>query len=60
MDLSNITPESVVAQQAALTSADLSTRVLRRVLDVQAAEGAMLVQMMNQQAGLGQNVDATV
>ena len=60
MDLSNITPEAVAAQQSVLTAMDMSTRVLRRVLDVQASEGAMLVQMMNQQAGLGQNVDATV
>jgi hypothetical protein len=57
MDLSSISPESVVASQQALTQQTAGMMVMRKVMDMEAAQGAMLIQMMNQAAGLGQNVD---
>jgi hypothetical protein len=57
MDLSSISPESVVASQQALTRQTAGIMVMRKVMDMEAAQGAMLIKMMNQGAGLGQNVD---
>ena len=59
MDLSGISPAAVVASQAALTQQTAGVMVMRKVLDMEAAQGAMLIQMMNQSTGLGQNVDVS-
>lgn len=59
MDLSGISPVSVVASQMGATQESAGMLVMRKVLDTEAAQGAMLVQMMNQSAGLGRNIDVS-
>lgn len=57
MDLTNISPASIAASQGAMTQQSAGMLVMRKVLDLEAAQGAMLVQMMDQSAGLGRNLD---
>ena len=57
MDLSSITPASVAASQMAMTSETAGMLVMRKVLDMEASQGAMLAQMVAQSSGLGQNLD---
>jgi hypothetical protein len=59
MDLSSISPSAVVGSQMAAASGTASILVMRRVLDMAAAQGAMLAQMIDQGAGLGRNLDIT-
>ena len=59
MDLSSISPEAVAASQMALTQQAAGMMLMRKVLDMEAAQGALLVQMMNQSAGLGQNINTS-
>jgi hypothetical protein len=59
MDLSGISPASVVASQMALTQATAGTLVMRKILDIEATQGAMLAQMVDQAAGLGRTVDTS-
>ena len=54
-----ITPTAAVAQQAATTRDEFAVRVLRKTLDLAAAQGASLAQMVDQQAGVGRNIDVT-
>jgi hypothetical protein len=60
MGLSSISPEAVVASQQALTRQTAGIMVMRKALDIEASQGAMLIQMLNQSAGLGGNVDISV
>ena len=53
----DISPVSVVANQQALLQNAVATSVLRKSLDIQAEQGAALVQMMNQSQGLGRSFD---
>jgi hypothetical protein len=55
MDLSGISP--VNAASEATAQSQMGVLVMRKVLDIEAAQGAMLAQMVAQSAGLGQNVD---
>ena len=57
MDLSNLSPASVSASQLATIRETAGMLVLRKVLDMEATQGAMLVQMVDQHAGLGRNLD---
>jgi hypothetical protein len=57
MDLASVTPASISADQMALMQESAGMLVLRKVIDLQASEGAMLVQMENQSAGLGRTMD---
>ena len=59
MDLSSISPSAVVGSQMAAVSGTASILVMRRVLDMATAQGAMLAQMIDQGAGLGRNLDIT-
>jgi hypothetical protein len=61
MDLSvtaDVTPASISADAQALTQVNYGTMVERKALDIEAAQGAMLAQLVAQGAGLGQNFDA--
>ena len=59
MDLSSISPEAVLASRMAVTQEAAGVMVLRKVLDMEAAQGAMLAQMVDQAAGLGQNMNTS-
>lgn len=59
MDLANVTPASITAAQMVMTQEALGAGVLRKIVDNEAAQGALLVKMMDQAAGLGRNVDAS-
>ena len=59
MDLSNLTLASVSASQMALTREMAGMLVMRKVLDMEATQGALLVQMLNQSAGLGRNLEVS-
>ena len=60
MDVANVSPASVSASQQAMTQEAAGVAVLRKVMDIEATQGAMLVQMMNQAAGVGRNLDVQV
>lgn len=53
MDLMSITPS--IASSAA--QSDVGVLVLRKVLDMEADQGAMMAKMLDQSAGLGRNMD---
>ena len=57
MDLSSVSLESVTASQMALIQETAGMMVMRKALDVEASQGAALVRMMDQSAGLGRNID---
>lgn len=57
MDLSGISPVSVYADRMAMTQETAGLLVMRKVLDMEASQGAMLAQMVAQSAGLGGNID---
>jgi hypothetical protein len=59
MDLSSISPASVVASQMAMTQETAGMLMMRKVLDMESAQGAMLAQMVAQSAGVGRNVDTS-
>lgn len=59
MDLSSISPASVVATQMAMTQESAGYLMMRKVLDMEANQGAMLAQMVAQSAGLGKNIDVS-
>jgi hypothetical protein len=59
MDLSSISPAAVVASQMAMTQESAGMLMMRKVLDMEASQGAMLAQMVAQSAGLGRNVDVS-
>jgi hypothetical protein len=59
MDPVNVTPSSLSAQAQAMVQISYGYSVLSKVLDIQAAQGAMLAQMVAQAGGVGQNVDTT-
>ena len=59
MDLSSISPEAVLASRMAVTQETAGVMVLRKVLDMEAAQGAMLAQMVDQAAGLGRNMNTS-
>ncbi len=52
-----ITPAAVVGMQVSNVQTDVAVNVLKRVLDVQAQQGAQLAQMIAQASGVGQNLD---
>lgn len=56
MDVSAIS-SSATGSPAALIQESAGILVMRKMLDMEAAQGAMLAQMVAQSAGLGQNVD---
>lgn len=56
MDVSAIS-SSAAGNPAAMIQESAGILVMRKVLDMEAAQGAMLAQMVAQSAGLGQNVD---
>jgi hypothetical protein len=59
MDTSAISPASVVASQMAMTPEAAGMLMMRKVLDMASAQGAMLAQMVDQAAGLGRNMDTS-
>ena len=57
MDLSDISPAAVLGDRMATIRSEFAVHVLRKTLDMEAAQGVALVQMMAQSAGVGTNVD---
>ena len=53
----DITPAAVVGQQMAATQGELQTQVLKKVLDLETQQGADIARMVQQAAGIGQNMD---
>lgn len=53
----DISIAGIAAQKQANLQNEVATRVLRLALDAEAAQGAQLVQMMDQAGGVGQRVD---
>ena len=58
MDPTDVTPSSISANALAMVQANYGVSVMRKVIDIEAAQGAQLAQMIAQSVGLGQNVDA--
>lgn len=56
MDLNSISPAAVMAQKNVNLQGEIATNVLRKVLDTEAAQAAMLIQMA-QKSGVGVNID---
>lgn len=52
-----ISPAGIAAQKQLNLQNEVATRVLRKSLDLNAEQGAQLVQMMDQASGVGQRVD---
>jgi hypothetical protein len=59
MDLSGVSPASIIASQMVMTQDTAGALVMRKILDIEAAQGAMLAQMMDQAAGLGRTMDTS-
>ncbi|MCE1228468.1 MAG: YjfB family protein [Firmicutes bacterium] len=57
MELTAPTPESVTAMAQARLRQDAGIFALRKALEAESTAALQLVQMMNQSAGLGTNVD---
>ncbi|HWQ08849.1 MAG TPA: putative motility protein [Holophaga sp.] len=57
MDTTNVSPASITASNMAMTQASAGVSVLRKIVDNEAAQGALLVKMMDQAAGVGRSVD---
>ena len=57
--MDSITPSSISADALAMVQATYGTLVMRKVLDFEAVQGAMLAQLVAQSAGVGQNIDAS-
>jgi len=57
MSVASISPEAVSAQKLALVQKEVGVRVFRMALDAQAQQAMQLVQMMNQNTGVGTAVD---
>lgn len=52
-----ISPAGIAAQKQLNLQNEVATRVLRKSLDLNAEQGAQLLQMMDQAGGVGQRVD---
>ena len=57
MDVSALSSASAIASQMAMTPEATGMLMMRKVLDMASAQGAMLAQMVDQAGGLGRNVD---
>ncbi|MEI7615010.1 MAG: YjfB family protein [Betaproteobacteria bacterium] len=55
----NVSPAGAIAQSQQLIQAGVAMGVLRKSLDIQAQEGAAMVKLLDQSAGLGQRIDTT-
>ena len=56
MDVNSITPTAAMAQKSLALKGEIATNVLRKVLDTEAAQAAMLIQMA-QSSGVGTRID---
>jgi Putative motility protein len=54
-----VSPAGVMAQGQALIQSGIAVGVLRKSLDIEAQQGAALVKLMDQGAGLGQRIDTS-
>ena len=59
MNLSGITPQAVMASKLAQTGMEFSILATSRTLDTMQTEGQMLVQLIEQAGGVGQNISTT-
>jgi len=59
MDLNSISPAAVVGMQMASTQGEFAVKVLRKMLDSEAAQASQLLQLVNQGAGLGTAIDTS-
>lgn len=53
----DISPASVTAERTAQTQGEFATKVVKKVLDLSAQQGAQLAQLVAQAGGVGQNLD---
>ncbi|MCL1893638.1 MAG: hypothetical protein FWG02_05310 [Holophagaceae bacterium] len=60
MDLSSISPQAVLAAKNAQTGIEFSMLATRRAIDTMQAEGQLVMQLVEQVAGVGQNINASV
>ncbi len=58
MELSNAA--ALASRNASQGSSEVSTLMLRKVLDIQVSQSAQLAQMVAQSSGLGQSIDIKV
>ncbi len=54
-----VSPAGAIAQSQALLQSGVAVGVLRKSLDIEAQQGAALVKLMDQAAGLGQQIDTS-
>ena len=59
MNLSGITPQAVMVDKLAQTGREFSILATSRAIDTMQAEGQMLVQLIEQVGGMGQNISVT-
>jgi len=59
VDLNSISPAAVVGMQMAATQGDFAVKVLRKMLDSEAAQASQLLQLVSQGAGLGTAIDTS-
>ena len=55
----DVSPAGAVVQSQALIQSAVAVGVLRKSLDIEAQQGAALVKLMDQAAGLGQRIDTS-
>jgi hypothetical protein len=57
MDISAVSSASMPVSQSNDAQGPAGAMVMRKILDTEAIQGAMLVKMMDQAAGVGRNLD---
>ena len=57
MDLPNITPQSIMASKSAQIRSEFAMAATKSAIDAMQSEGQMLVQLVAQAAGAGQNLN---
>ena len=59
MDLSSITPQSVLASKMAQTGTEFSLLATHRAIETMQTEGQLLVQLVEQAGGVGRNLSTS-
>lgn len=59
MGMSSITPQSVAASKMAQTGIEFSVLATRRTIDTIQTEGQLLIQLVEQASGVGQNLNTS-
>jgi hypothetical protein len=59
MELPSVTPQSIMASKAAQIQSQFAMAVTRNAIEAMQTEGQMLVQLVAQAAGVGQNINTS-